>query len=124
MRETLERIEQWVMPESGLFWNDDPAKPVSYGAAFGSNGEREYIRKLAREALQQADSITFKVGDIVRIKGVAGPSMVVVPPNRGEGRLCVRCWYFNNHGTLEDLNIYAELLESAQPLNIAMAKVD
>jgi len=48
----LKRIAKWVgeFPESGRIWQD--GSPMSYGAAFGSNGERDYMRQLAREALE------------------------------------------------------------------------
>jgi len=53
MRSALERIVRWIgeFPESGRFWNQECTRPMSYGAAFGSNGERDYMRSIAREAL-------------------------------------------------------------------------
>lgn len=53
LRTALQRIEQWSdFPATGRFW-DEPAntQPISYGAAYGSNGERDYMRQVAREAL-------------------------------------------------------------------------
>lgn len=54
LRAALERIEKWAgeFPPSGRYW-DEPTKtrPMSYGAAFGSNGERDYMRSVARQAL-------------------------------------------------------------------------
>lgn len=51
LRAALERIERWFgeFPDSGSHWND--GTPMSYGAAFGSNGERDYMRAIARAAL-------------------------------------------------------------------------
>lgn len=51
----LKRIEAWQMPETGKFWtNPDGSasdRPMSYAAAYGSNGERDHIRSIARAAL-------------------------------------------------------------------------
>jgi hypothetical protein len=50
----LIRIEKWFgeFPETGKFFDDAKERPVSYGACYGSNGEREYMRGIAREALK------------------------------------------------------------------------
>lgn len=54
LRAALERIERWEgeFPDTGRFW-DEPknTEPMSYSACFGSNGERDYMRQVAREAL-------------------------------------------------------------------------
>lgn len=50
-RAALEKIERWDMPVSGHFWDKDKKEPMSYGAAFGSNGERDHIKSVAAEAL-------------------------------------------------------------------------
>lgn len=54
MRGALERIERWhgEFPATGRYW-DEPknAEPMSYSSCFGSNGERDYMRKVARDAL-------------------------------------------------------------------------
>lgn len=54
MFEVLVKIEKWfgIFPETGQTWED--GSPVSYVAARGSNGERDYVRELAREALRHA----------------------------------------------------------------------
>jgi hypothetical protein len=48
-------IVAWNLPATGLFWpNQDGSisdRPMSYGAAYGSNGERDYFRKLASDGL-------------------------------------------------------------------------
>lgn len=51
LRAALRRVEAWdKFPVSGhLFEN---GHPMSYGAAFGSNGERDHMRRVARDALQ------------------------------------------------------------------------
>ena len=47
----LERIEKWFgeFPPAKL----DDVTPCSYGFAFGSNGERDFMRNIAREALKE-----------------------------------------------------------------------
>lgn len=52
LREALERIEAWEMPATGL--SHDDGHPKSYGWCYGSNGERDVIRKLAADALSSA----------------------------------------------------------------------
>ncbi len=49
----LKRIAKWngEFPETGRYWNDSSEEQMSYSAAFGSNGERDYMRVLAQEAL-------------------------------------------------------------------------
>jgi len=53
LEEALRRIEKWFgeFPTTGRFWDNDEKQPMSYGAAFGSNGERDYMRNIAKEAL-------------------------------------------------------------------------
>ena len=54
MRLALERIERWFgeFPETGKYWDDKNKKnQMSYAACFGSNGERDYMRQIARDAL-------------------------------------------------------------------------
>jgi len=54
MQAALERIERWFgeFPETGSFWDNDSRRPMSYGARYGSNGERDFMRQIAREALK------------------------------------------------------------------------
>lgn len=54
MRKSLERIAKWFgeFPEVTL----RNGSPCSYGAAYGSNGERDFMRNLATKALEEADS--------------------------------------------------------------------
>lgn len=51
--EALRRIERWFgeFPETGRFWDKEKQEPMSYAAAFGSNGERDYMRGIACDAL-------------------------------------------------------------------------
>lgn len=50
-RAALKRIAKWFdeFPPTGRKWND--GTEMSYSAAFGSNGERDYMRKVASDAL-------------------------------------------------------------------------
>lgn len=48
----LRKIEAWEMPLTGKFWENDPTRPMSYSACWGSNGERDVIREIARAALE------------------------------------------------------------------------
>lgn len=54
IRAALDRIARWhgEFQETGRYW-DEPnnTQPMSYGGAYGSNGERDYMRQVAREAL-------------------------------------------------------------------------
>ena len=52
LRAALARIERWhgEFPETGKTW-EETGDPVSYSAAYGSNGERDYMRQVARDAL-------------------------------------------------------------------------
>lgn len=49
--EALQRIERWFgeFPDTRRAWDD--GSPMSYAACFGTNGERDYMRSIAREAL-------------------------------------------------------------------------
>ena len=54
MKEALEKVERWFgeFPDTGRKWDD--GAPMSYSAVYGSNGERDYMRRIARAALQRA----------------------------------------------------------------------
>jgi hypothetical protein len=53
MESALKKIEKWFdeFPDSGAFLDD--GSPMPYGSAFGSNGERDYMRMIARDALKE-----------------------------------------------------------------------
>jgi hypothetical protein len=55
MHEALKRIERWFgeFPDTGRTWDD--GAPMSYAACWGSNGERDFMRDIARSALQTAE---------------------------------------------------------------------
>lgn len=48
----LVHICEWSLPDTGRKWGD--GSPMSYGACYGSNGERDYMRKIAATALALA----------------------------------------------------------------------
>lgn len=54
--EALERVERWngEFPETGEFWDKEKTRPISYGAQWGSNGERDFMRNIARTAIARA----------------------------------------------------------------------
>jgi uncharacterized protein YukJ len=52
LTQALQKIADWEMPESGSFWDDEKTRPMSYEAAYGSNGVRDYIKEIAKQALQ------------------------------------------------------------------------
>lgn len=51
LRAALQRVARWhgEFPDSCRQWPD--GQPMSYAAAFGSNGERDYMRQIALNAL-------------------------------------------------------------------------
>jgi hypothetical protein len=51
LKKALTLISEWNLPESGLFWDKEQKDPMSYGTAFGSNGERDYFKQVAQTAL-------------------------------------------------------------------------
>lgn len=56
LRAALAKIERWFgeFPETGEKWPD--GTPVSYGASLGSNGERDFMRGVARRALNNGET--------------------------------------------------------------------
>jgi hypothetical protein len=59
LSEALRRIEKWFgeFPETDRKWDD--GTPVSYGACWGSNGERDFMREVARAALEGRQPCTM-----------------------------------------------------------------
>lgn len=47
----LRYVEAWKFPDTDLTWND--GSKISWGAAYGSNGERDHMREIARAALEE-----------------------------------------------------------------------
>lgn len=52
LTEALEKIANWELPATGQFWDDEKTRPMGYESAYGSNGAREYIKSIAKEALK------------------------------------------------------------------------
>lgn len=52
LKEALEKIAKWEMPKTGRYWDSNSLEPMSYAACYGSNGERDFIRNIASEALK------------------------------------------------------------------------
>lgn len=57
LREALGQIERWDgFPETGRFWANTDGNltdsPMSYAACYGWNGERNFMRNIARTALE------------------------------------------------------------------------
>lgn len=52
MLAALQKIERWFdeFPETGKTWPETDT-PMSYGACYGSNGERDFMRAVARDAI-------------------------------------------------------------------------
>jgi hypothetical protein len=51
MEEALKIIKYWKLPDTGLFWDTERNQPMSYEAAFGSNGVRDYMKSIANDCL-------------------------------------------------------------------------
>lgn len=51
LKDALTKIANWELPETGKFWDKEETRPMSYEAAYGSNGVRDYIRSVARKVL-------------------------------------------------------------------------
>jgi hypothetical protein len=49
--ETLEKLAKWELPETGKFWDEEKMRPISYESEYGSNGARDYIKRLAAQTL-------------------------------------------------------------------------
>jgi hypothetical protein len=55
LRAALVRIARWhgEFPATGKFWDaPENTQPMSYSAAFGSKGERDFMRQIALDALR------------------------------------------------------------------------
>jgi hypothetical protein len=51
LREALRKIDEWELPETDQVWEN--SGPLSYEAAYGSEGAKRYIRNIAYEALKE-----------------------------------------------------------------------
>lgn len=69
VKDILIKIIDWEFPETGKIWDD--GTPMSYGAVFGTNGERDYMRNKALEAfnlLVIEEQRLPKIRDLVAFK--------------------------------------------------------
>jgi hypothetical protein len=55
LESALVRIEKWFgeFPATNQFWDETKERPMSYASCYGSNGEREFMRDIARKALEK-----------------------------------------------------------------------
>lgn len=51
MEVALRRIANWQLPSTDEFVDEEKTIPASYGFLYGSNGERDYMRNIAKNAL-------------------------------------------------------------------------
>jgi hypothetical protein len=56
LAKALELIAEWKLPETGRFWDEENTRPLTYEAAYGSNGVRDYMKSMAKEALESHKS--------------------------------------------------------------------
>jgi hypothetical protein len=47
----LNIVQKWQTPSTGQFWDDEKTRPMSYESCYGSNGVRDFMRNVAKEAL-------------------------------------------------------------------------
>lgn len=52
LKAALKKIANWELPKTGMYWDKKEQQPMSYEAAHGSNGVRDYFKDLARNALK------------------------------------------------------------------------
>jgi hypothetical protein len=52
LEQVLKIIAEWRLPETDRFWDNEKKEPMSYGACYGSNGERDYMKSIATNALK------------------------------------------------------------------------
>lgn len=56
LRAALNKIAKWhgEFPETGEFYDEEKTQPISFGAAaYGSNGQRDFMRGIAIKALDE-----------------------------------------------------------------------
>jgi hypothetical protein len=51
LREALTKIANWELPPTGKFWDREKTQPTSYETEYGSNGARDYVKNIAKDAL-------------------------------------------------------------------------
>lgn len=81
----VKTIADWKLPETGRFWDDDPTRPMSYGSLWGSNGERDFMRGVAHEALSFVQPKKFR-----RVKYPSGEGLLIVEDQDVNGVVIVQ----------------------------------
>lgn len=56
LEQALLTVERWQLPPTGKFWED--GSPTSYAVEYGSKGERDYMRRVAQDAVFGLDNTT------------------------------------------------------------------
>lgn len=105
----LKQIERWELPTTSEKWPD--GSPMSYGALYGSNGERDYIRSIARAALTTPPAIEPAQGEAA--PAARGEAWQLVRPDgaiAATDSSCMRCWarIGGYKPTVENLLAYEE----------------
>jgi predicted transcriptional regulator YdeE len=123
MEVALKIVQQWQLPPTGQFFDDDKTKPMSYGYCYGSNGERDYMKAIATKALAwkgEVDNEMVKPG--LKFRSKAAPinsyEVVEVYPDTGEfkvketrecqvsGTICFEVWTIEGFKKYFDLGVY------------------
>jgi hypothetical protein len=55
LREALTKVRNWELPSTGKFWDKEETQPMSYEAAYGTNGSRDYFKQITESALQSLE---------------------------------------------------------------------
>lgn len=63
MKEALEEIKYWRLPDTNQYWDKEETQPMSFEALYGSNGARDYIKSIAEEALLNCKRVV-KIGSV------------------------------------------------------------
>lgn len=53
LADALKIIQNWQLPPTGQFWDKEQTQPMSFEAAYGSNGVRDFMCNVANEALSE-----------------------------------------------------------------------
>ena len=53
--EALKSIANWQLPETNEFWDTKQKQSMSYEELYGSNGVRDYIKSVAKNAIAEAE---------------------------------------------------------------------
>lgn len=119
MRVALQRIARWhkEFPPTGQMWDD--GSPMSYSAAYGSNGERDYMRQVALNALAVAPSATT-------FATPAGWKLVPAKPTKQMKDAAHRCQWadkYDENPRLQPDAVYAAMLNAA-PNYSAIARAE